>query len=90
MTSLARWKIERHERSPSSYLMFAENGDQVGISDGLQGVWKLLVAGKSLEEETINYCFSHCQAQRLLGTAPFHLTLPSEKVTSLVSLNYKS
>lgn len=33
-----------------SYLMFAENGDQVGISYGLQGVWKRLVARGSLDE----------------------------------------
>lgn len=32
--------------------MFAENGDQVGIRFGLQGFWKRLVAGRSLEEET--------------------------------------
>lgn len=38
-------------RSASSYLMFAEDGDQVGISFGLQGVWKRLVAGRSLDEE---------------------------------------
>lgn len=71
----------------ASYLMFAENGDHVGQSLGLHGVWKGLVAGRSLEEEGTHSASSLDQstpAWRLINGSRVYRTLAEDAAETLL------